>query len=105
MGSRPLVGMTSGENMFKIEGLDKLQKELDEVSKSLNALSGQVSSLQFDPGNEASVAAAVRKMEASVDAKVARYRNNPFVKELTADIKKQYREEILKQAREAKSAK
>ncbi len=89
--------------MFKIEGLDKLQKELDEVSKAMKSIGGEVATLRFDPDDDSSVASAIRKMENAVDAKVSRYRSNPFVKEMAADIKKEYRSEILKQARRAKS--
>ncbi len=89
--------------MFEMKGFDKLQKELNEVSKAVESLGGEVATLRFDPDDETSVAAAIRKMEGAIDAKVARYSHNPFVKELASDLKKEYRSEILKQARDAKS--
>jgi len=88
--------------MFELKGLDKLQKELNEVSRAVASLGGELATLQFDSNDESAVIAAVRKMERAIDAKAYRYRHNPFVQKLASDLKKNYRSEILKRAGQAK---
>ena len=49
--------------MSGIEGFDQLQRQLAEAQAAMAALNGEVAKLQFDPGDPASVEAAVRTME------------------------------------------
>ena len=83
----------------KIEGLEGLQKHLDELAEAVRALDGKLCDLQFDPSNEESVRDAISKMEITVDARIARWRGNPAVREIAEKSKNQFRERILKRAR------
>jgi hypothetical protein len=57
--------------VFKITGLDKLQKELDDASKAFKALDGELTTLRYNPEEPSSVEAAVRQVE---EARIRRWR-------------------------------
>lgn len=86
--------------MFKITGLDKLQKDLRDAGRAIERLNREIAEIQFDPSDSSSVSAAVRTMECSIDQRVAPYRNNLLVAEMVKGIKAHYRASILDQARE-----
>jgi hypothetical protein len=56
----------------KIEGLDKLQRELQDAERALMTLDGTIANLKFDPDDRQSVQNAIRQMETAIDTKVAR---------------------------------
>lgn len=85
--------------MLKIKGLDRLQKEMNEVTRALNGLDGLVGEITFDPDDNASVRNAIRKMERSVDQKIARYRHNPMVASTADAAKSTFKSAILKKAK------
>lgn len=87
--------------MFKITGLDKLQRELKDAQRAVQSLDGTIATLKFDPSNPASVQGAIRQMEAAIDSKTGPYRNNVMVMQVANGMKDAYREEIHKQVREA----
>lgn len=78
----------------KITGLEKLQRELEEAQRALQALDGTIGTLRFKPDDPESVQEAIRQMEASVDAKVAPYRGNALVSTLAQKSKEAYRAKI-----------
>jgi hypothetical protein len=86
----------------KIEGLDKLQRELQDAERALSALDGTITSLKFNPDDPQSVRNAVRQMETAIDSKVARYRGNALVSQLVPKMKEQYRQKILELAKKGK---
>jgi hypothetical protein len=47
------------------------------------------------PIRNANTPAAIQQMEADVDNKIACYRGNPLVSDITKDIKAKYRHQIL----------
>ena len=83
--------------MIKITGLDKLAREMDELAKFSKAIDGDLTTVRFDPDNPSSVQAAIRQMEAAVDAKAAPYRSNKLVMDLAAKSKEQFRQAIRSQ--------
>ena len=84
---------------IKIDGLDKLQRDLADAEHALKSLSGTIAVLQFDPNDASSVDAAVRQMERAVDSKVGAYRQNEILRPIVAEAKKRYKDEILERAR------
>lgn len=84
--------------MLKITGLDNLQKELEDAQRALQSLDGHLTTVKYDPNNAESVNAAIREMEAAVDAKVAPYRGNPLVESIVPELKEKYRAAILERA-------
>jgi hypothetical protein len=88
--------------MFKISGLNDLQKELEQASKAFKALDGEIAVLTFDAADQASVNAAISKMESAIDRKAGPYRNNRFVMDIVGSMKKAYRKDLLQRAAEAR---
>jgi hypothetical protein len=86
----------------KIEGLDKLQRELQDAERAMRTLDGTIAQLKFDPDDRQSVQSAIRQMETAIDNKVGRYRGNALVSQLVANMKEQYRQKILELAKARK---
>jgi hypothetical protein len=86
----------------RIEGLDKLQRELQDAERAMRTLDGTIAKLNFDPDDRQSVQNAIRQMEAAIDSKVARYRGNALVSQLVPKMKEQYRQKILELAKAGK---
>ena len=72
---------------IKIEGLDKIQRQLKEVERAANLIRGHLATLEFDPSDPKSKRAAIKKGEQIVDAKLRPYRNNPFVVQIIEGLK------------------
>lgn len=87
---------------FKITGLDKLQKQLDEAGKAFQALDGELTTLQFDPTDPASVESAVTQIEQAIDIKIGPYRGNVMVEGIAEELKQKYRQEICDRAATAR---
>lgn len=86
-----------------IEGLDKLQRELDELGKAVAALDGEIGNVSFDPEDPASIDAAIHEMNSLIDAKVGRFSRNDLVAPVIADLKEQARDAILEKAERARA--
>ena len=87
---------------MRIEGLDKLQRELQDAERAMRTLDGTIAKLNFDPDDRQSVQNVIRQMEAAIDSKVARYRGNALVSQLVPKMKEQYRQKILELAKASK---
>lgn len=83
---------------FEIDGLAKLQQQLEEASEAAAELDGEITTLTINAADQASVDVAILDMERAIDLKMARFSNNDIVASMTADLKAQYREKILTQA-------
>jgi len=79
-----------------MEGLEKLTKEFDEAARVFQSLDGEVATVPVVPGDDASIQAAIRQIEQTIDSKAARYRDNPLVSALVAQLKATYRDQIIK---------
>ncbi|MDV6333164.1 hypothetical protein [Asticcacaulis sp. 201] len=88
--------------MINIQGLDKLTKELDQLSKAMAELDGDIAQVRFDPHDPASIEQAIQQMETSLDARVASYAGNKTVMSIANDMKEKYREGILEKAAQAR---
>jgi hypothetical protein len=88
----------SKEMSFNIDinGLQKLQRELEDAARAVGSLDGPIANLSVDPNNPS---AAIREMESAVDRKVAPYGGNTLVSQLVRDMKNKFRERILERAR------
>ncbi|OGB33750.1 MAG: hypothetical protein A3F78_03825 [Burkholderiales bacterium RIFCSPLOWO2_12_FULL_61_40] len=83
--------------MLDISNLDQLSRQLVEVKKALESLDGDIGSISIDPGNPASVQAAIQRIESIIDDKLGPYASNPIIGPLSAKLKVQHRESILAQ--------
>jgi hypothetical protein len=88
--------------MIKIDGLDKLQRELSSAQAALQALDGELGTVNFNPEDPASIESAIAAMEAMIDGKLVGYQANPFIADLATNMKAQYREAILEEAAAAR---
>ena len=82
----------------KLEGLDKLQKDLDEFQRAVSSLDGTICQVRFNPEDKASLQEAVSQMERAVDAKVAKWRNNKMIMDIAKAMKLRYREDIMERS-------
>lgn len=88
--------------MFKIEGLDKLQRDLQRAQDALAELDGDLGSVSFNPEDPASIDQAIFAMERIIDDRVAGYEDSEIIGSLAEEMKQQYRAMILEKAAEAR---
>jgi len=89
---------------FRIEGLDKLQRQLQEATKAFQGLDGEIATVRFDPNDPGSVSAAIQHMERAIEAKIEPYQGNPLVESLADQLKEKYREAIFERIAQARLA-
>lgn len=88
--------------MFKIEGLDKLQRDLQRAQDALAELDGDLGSVSFNPKDPASIDQAISAMERIIDDRVSGYEDSEIIGSLAEEMKEQYRAMILEKAAEAR---
>lgn len=88
--------------MFKIEGLDKLQRDLKKAQDALAELDDVLGTVSFDPDDAASIDLAISSMEKLIDEKIAGYEDSEIVMSLAEEMKVQYRAAILEKAAESR---
>ena len=88
--------------MFKITGLDKLQRELAEAQRALSNLDGELSTFRFDPHDPASIEAAIQSVNQMLDQHAGQYASNPIVGPMIDQMKAAYRESIVEKAATAR---
>ncbi|MDP3340773.1 hypothetical protein [Frigidibacter sp.] len=86
--------------MFKIEGLDELQLDLQRAQDALSELDGEFGIVSFNPDDPSSIDLAVTSMENLIDRKVAGFEDNDLVASLVEEMKEEYRRIILEKAAE-----
>jgi hypothetical protein len=91
--------------MFKIEGLDKLTRDLEAAQKAFAKLDDELGSVSMDPHDPASIEAAIQEAARLVDERVAPYASNPLVSQLIEGVKEAQREGLLERAAAARLAK
>lgn len=88
--------------MFKITGLDKLQRELAESQRALSELNGELGTVNFDPHDPASIEAAIQSANQMIDQRVGQYASNAIIGPLIDQMKETYREGIIEKAAAAR---
>lgn len=87
---------------MKIEGLDQLTKQLQQLENFANELDGLLGEVSFDPFDAESIEHAIVNMENLIDQKAQGYSANPMIAELVANVKENYRQQIIDKAAEAR---
>lgn len=90
--------------MFKLIGLDKLQKELEGAQRALENLDGEFGTVKFDPHDPGSIETAIQSVVRLIDERTGPYTSNPFLATWIEEMKDAYREKILQMAAEARLA-
>lgn len=62
--------------MFKITGLDKLQKNLKDAERALSELDGELGVVNFDPNDPASIEGAIQSVNRMIDERLGEYSSN-----------------------------
>ena len=88
--------------MFKITGLDKLQKNLKDAERALSESDGELGVVNFDPNDPASIEGAIQSVNRMIDERLGEYSSNPIVGPLAEQMKEKYRESILEKAAAAR---
>ncbi len=88
--------------MFKITGLDKLTKTLQDAQKALSSLDGEIGTVNFDPNDPATIQAAIQRVEDLIDERVAPYSSNSIVGPLAEQAKEHFRQSIIEKAAAAR---
>lgn len=88
--------------MFKITGLDDLSKTLEDAKKALEAIDGDLCTVNFDPEDPSSIQAAIQKVDDLIDERLGPYGSNPIVAPLAESAKEHFRESILEKAAAAR---
>lgn len=83
------------------KGLDQLTKQLNEASRSFQSLDREIATVRIEPGDEASVQAAIHEMETAIDRKGAPYRGNPLVDAMVTRMMAKYRGHLIERGEEA----
>ena len=84
--------------MFKITGLDKLSKDLEDAQKAMSEIDGELGTVSFDPHDPASIEVAIQKVEQIIDGRLGSYGSNSIVEQLSRGMKEQYRQGIIDKA-------
>jgi hypothetical protein len=85
-----------------ISGLDTLSRQLADAQRALEALDGELGTVNFDPNDPASIEMAIQNVESIIDEKVAPFADNPVIAPVIEGMKEQYREAIIDRAAEAR---
>ena len=88
--------------VFKIEGLEKLQRQIAEAERAFAEVDGELGSVSFNPENPESIEAAIVSMEQMIDGRLGPYANNPLVGPMIDEMKDKYRTAIIDRAAEAR---
>lgn len=88
--------------MFKLTGLDSLQKTMSEAQTALEAVNGELGTLTFDPEDPASIEAAISESERLVDERLGAYAKNSIVGPLIQQMKDAFRTAVIEKASEAR---
>jgi hypothetical protein len=87
-----------------MKGLDVFTRKLDGLAKVLEDLKRPIPPVQFDPGDPASIEAAIAALNASIDERAQGQAGNDMVATVVQQLKDKGREAILRKAAEARLA-
>lgn len=88
--------------MFKLQGLDKLQRDLKQATEALQDMEGELGTVSFKPHDPASIEAAITEINRLIDARLGGYANNAIVGPLAEEMKEKYRQMLLDKAAAAR---
>ncbi len=87
---------------MKIQGLDQLTKQLQEIERFTSDIDGTLGEVKFDPFDAESIEHAIVAMENMIDQKAQNYASNSMITDLVHNMKVGYRQQIIDKAAEAR---
>lgn len=89
--------------MIKIEGLEKLTRELKAFEKAVASMDGELGTVNLDPSDPGSIERAIIEVEAMIDRNTAEYPNNAMIAGLGESMKENLRQQIIEKAAQART--
>ncbi len=83
---------------FDIQGLAACSNSWRRPTRAFSELQGEIATISLNPADQASVDTAILDIERAIDLKMARFDRNEIVSSMIANMKAQYRDNILAQA-------
>ena len=83
---------------FQMNGFDRLQSQLEQARKALEALDGELMTASFDPADPASVESEILRLYSVIDSRMAPYSGNQFVSGLAGKLKAEFSKRIRDRA-------
>lgn len=87
--------------MFKLEGLDELQQNIEQMQRVAEELDGDLGTIPFNPEDPESIAHAIIEMERLVDERFSGS-GGAMLESIADEMKEAYRAAILEKAAEAR---
>lgn len=88
---------------MKINGIDQLSKQVEQLEKFMKEIEGSLGKINFDPFDAESIEQAIISMENMIDQKSENYLRNPMIREIIGNLKENYRQSIIDKAAEART--
>ncbi|NRP13963.1 hypothetical protein XMM379_002089 [Aliiroseovarius sp. xm-m-379] len=82
--------------MFKIEGLDDVQKQFAEIEQAVSELSGSLGSIEFEPTSREGVERAILAVESMIDDRLRKFSGNAAISEIAEGLKREVKAAIMK---------
>jgi hypothetical protein len=87
-----------------IEAAADVAQDLEEAERVMSSLQGTLGTVYCDPGNPASIEAAIHEAAEMIDRSVASYRGNAILAEMADALKAGYADGIREHAADAVKA-
>ena len=84
--------------MVAVMELYQMRLRVEEACRAFRSLDRELAKITLEPGDAASLEAAMRQMEAAIDRKAAPFRGNKFVDPYVKPLKDKYRAAIREKA-------
>ena len=88
--------------MIKIEGVEKLQRQLAEAQAAIKDFGSETVNVSFDVNDATSIEVAIQNAASMIDQRMSTYAENPFVAPLIEQFKEASRNAILERAAETR---
>ena len=88
--------------MAGVMELYQMRQRVEDACRAFRSLDRELAKISLDPGDAASVEAAIRHMEAAIDRKAAPFRGNRFVEPYIRPLKDKYGAAIREKAARGK---
>lgn len=84
--------------MIKLDGLEKLTRDLHQFEAAMASLDGDLATVKLDPEDPGSIERAIIEVETLIDSKLADYPGNTLIANIGDQIKGNLRQQIIEKA-------
>ncbi|SEN05452.1 hypothetical protein SAMN02800694_2624 [Luteibacter sp. UNCMF331Sha3.1] len=90
--------------MIKLDGFDKLTRELRQFEAAMASLDGELATVKLDPEDPGSIERAIMEVESLINSKLADYPGNAMIANMGDQIKDNLRQQIVEKAAQLRAA-